>query len=239
MISTLDKIELYKKDTNVLCIFCFGSKVYGTDNKNSDDDFIIIVNDYFDTEDINIHCLTQEQFISQIKLHDIQALECLFLNDKYIVKYLQNFNRYFELNKQQLRVSISTICSNSWQKGKKKLTVMGDYEPYLAIKSIFHSLRILDFGIQIALHNKIINYSSSNFIFTDLLKLSEQYQREELWNVIDTKYRKLFNSRTTEFKLLCPKFIKKSINDKLVDLFKQYGLEHNSNLIKDIIKIIE
>ncbi len=73
-----------------------------------------------------------------------------------ILKMTNDLGITFKLDKTKLRVAISTIVSNSWVKGKKKLIVQGDYDLNLAIKSTFHSLRILDFGTQIAMEGKII-----------------------------------------------------------------------------------
>jgi hypothetical protein len=214
-------IEKYITDNNVLNIYQFGSRVYESHNKDSDYDYILIAKEYFDPKDINIHVHTIENFQQLLDNHDIQTLECYFLPDKYILKY--NYSNFtFILDKSKLRTSISTISSNSWVKGKKKLIVQGDYDVNLAIKSLYHSLRIINFGIQIALHGKIIDYTSYNYILTDLRKLAEQYQSVELWNAIDTKYRELYNKSRTHFKKLCPKE-----NNELYDLVKKYFIDNN------------
>ena len=200
----MNDIQKYIDDDNVLNIYPLGSRVYGSHTQDSDYDYILICWEYFDSMDINVHVYTVDQFKLALNNHDIQALECYYLPQDKIIKYKVTFNP-LEIDKSKLRTSISTITSNSWVKGKKKLIIAGDYDPYLAIKSIFHSLRILDFGIQIATSGYIENYGFVNFILTDLKKLAEQYQRDELWNVIDTKYRSMYNSKSSQFKGLCPK----------------------------------
>lgn len=123
-------------------------------------------------------------------------------------------------------------------KGKKKLVIVDDYDLNLGLKSTFHSLRILDYGIQIAEHNKIINYSSMNYILDDIVKLSKAYQRSELWEMIDVKYRKLFNSKSSLFKDLCPKDLNEANKRKaLENLFSKYGL-NNQDLINEILQIL-
>ncbi len=121
---------------------------------------------------------------------------------------------------------------------------MADYEKYLAVKSIFHSLRILDYGIQIAEENKIYDYSSSNYILEDLMILFTQYERNELWEVIETKYKKVFNQRKSTFKRLCPKptnHVQKK--DKLKLIFQEHGLYstkiQSPNLFDQIIEALE
>lgn len=236
--STIQKIKKYKNDINVLNIYQFGSRVYGTYHENSDYDYIIVVKDFFDSEDINIHVFTYSQFLNALTNGDIQALECYYSDPKFIHKKEVNFQ--FELNKFEFRKSISTITSNSYVKCKKKLIVTGDYDLNLALKSFFHSLRILDFGIQIATEGKIINYSSMNYIYNDIFKMSGSYQRDELWNAIDTKYREFYNKQGSKFKALCPKDLTQ-INKKadLEKLLKRNGINASGELISQIVNIFE
>ena len=222
---------------SILNIYKFGSHVYGTNDENSDEDYIVVAKEYFESKDINLHVFTVNQFQDQLNNCDIQMLECYFLTDLHILKEFHKFN--FILDKSKLRTAISTISSNSWVKGKKKLTVMGDYDVRLAIKSVFHSLRILDLGIQIAREGRIIDYSSSNFILDDLKRLANQFQHGELWQKIDEKYRKIFNSRSSEFKALAPKDMKE-INQKeeLKKVLNKHGVK-NDILTDEILSLFK
>ena len=236
------KIEDLIKDNNVLIIYRLGSHVYGTNNENSDEDFIVVAKEYFDSQNINIHVYTLEQYKLALANHDIQALECHFLPYKHVLKIKGDLGINFTLDKSKLRVSISTIASNSFVKGKKKLTVSGDYDVNLAIKSVFHSLRILDFGIQIASEGIISNYSSMNWLLDDLRKLSEQYQRDELWNAIETKYKKLFNNKSSQFKALAPKNLEeRDKKNKLLKLLNDSGLDSDGteDLADSIMEIFK
>jgi len=234
-------IATYLYDENVLNIYKFGSHVYGSNNAESDEDFIVVLRHYVESDDINIHHYTEANFQDALKRHDIQALECYFSDPKFALKETIKFN--FALEKSILRVAISTIASNSWVKGKKKLIVSGDYDLKLAIKSIFHSLRILDYGIQIASENKISNYSSMNWLLEDLWKLSHQFQREELWSAIDTKYRKIFNAKSSEFKSLAPKsqehIQQQNKRQEVIEVFKSHGIVFSDEIISKIMIIFE
>lgn len=202
----MENIQKYLNDDNVCAIYPLGSRVYGSYTDDSDYDYILVCWEHFDSEDINVHVYTVNQYKQALTNHEIQALECYFMHDDLIVKLDDTRHQEgFVLDKSKLRTSISTITSNSWVKGKKKLIVAGDYDPYLAIKSVFHSLRILDFGIQIANAGHIEDFSTMNWVLEDLKKMSTQYQRDELWSAIDTKYRSLYNNNSSRFKLLCPK----------------------------------
>lgn len=193
-----DNIE----NDNVLNIYQYGSHVYGNVTEHSDTDYILVVNEYFDNPSPSIQIYTKSQFQLALNNCEITALECFYLNESCILKETIKFEFKVDLNK--LRISLSTISNNSYVKCKKKLIISGDYEPYTAIKSMFHSLRILDFGIQILTEGKIINYGSMNWLFYELLGLMNLYQRDELWQIIDTRYRELFKKKKSEFKRLAP-----------------------------------
>lgn len=235
----MDNLTKYINDDNVLNIYVFGSRVYGTATPESDTDVIMVVKEWFDSIDINIHVYTVEQFQLLVNRHDIQAMECVFAPKEWVLKNKQYFSMPI-FSAPLLRVAISTIASNSWVKGKKKLVVAGDYDMHLAIKSIFHSLRILDFGIQIANTMSIQNFGSMNYILDDLKKMSQQYQREDLWMKIDDKYRKLFKSKSTEFKLLAPKDTsEKDVRAELVNILHKYSVKKDEEMMEEILNLIK
>jgi hypothetical protein len=90
-------------------------------------------------------------------------------NFAIIKKYPMNFI----IKENSLRHNISHYSSNSYAKSKKKIQ-QGDY--YLGIKSLFHSLRMVDFGIQVSKNNSI-NFQSCNHIWEDLI--SKKWEWEE------------------------------------------------------------
>jgi hypothetical protein len=227
---------------NPLNLYRFGSHVYGTNHEGSDEDFIQVTLEKEITDNINIHSFTVTEFQSMLNNHDIEILECYFLPEEFKLKETyKEFTLSLDLGK--LRVSISTITSNSWVKGKKKLTVMGDYDKYTAIKSIFHSIRILGLGIQIATHQRIIDYTEYKWLFQDLMKLASQYDYIELWEKIDAKYRSLFKELSSQFKQLCPKnnIPQQQLKEKLIQLFKDnhcYSKEViDSGLINQLVQL--
>ena len=180
----LKQIELNPK--LVFNIYPYGSEVYGTLKPQSDRDYIMVLKQEepeIQLEKIgllsqkvkqlgtyNVTCYSPTKFQEILTEHNPAALECYYLpkTDKY-ESYLFDFH----LNIEKLRRSFATVSSNSWVKCKKKMEQGDDY---LGKKSLFHALRILDFGIQIA-ENKQINfrkpYALSNSTF------------ENLWQEID------------------------------------------------------
>lgn len=91
---------------------------------------------------------------------------------------------------------------------KKKLIISGDYDKKAALKSIFHSIRILKFGSQIARTSIIHDYHESNWLWVELCKLGEQYDADILWEKINARYKEVFNKTSSEFKALAPKDMK-------------------------------
>ena len=164
-----EKLNLNLDD--VWNIYPYGSRVYSCYNEYSDYDYIIVYKQSFlpsgsfkdnaiSSEDYTIQgtCYSRGGFIDAINNYQMPALEAIFLPDEKIVK--KTFN--FKLNKfeeKQFVKKVITLASASWHNAI--LSYKDDNHPYVS-KNIFHALRILDFGVQIKNHGKIINYSSMN-----------------------------------------------------------------------------
>lgn len=190
---------------DLLSVFPYGSRVYGTANENSDYDFIVVSrdgsakNDFAVTqENLSCHFYDETSFQEQLSKHKISALECFFLPPGKLELNKKNF--IFKLNLETLRSSISEKASHSWVKSKKKFEVEKDKDVYIAKKSLFHSFRIIDFGTQIASQGKIVNYSSCNDLWEDIYT-----DPSEQWDTYKEKYQELFNARMTEFRKFAPK----------------------------------
>lgn len=191
----------------------YGSFVYGTNDEFSDRDYICVIEDTdiiqedefqikFDNCDYMF--IKESKFINDIKNHDITALECIFLSNNMFVGDNDRFLKEFEYDENKLRASISSVCSNSWVKAKKKLTIEKDFDFRKAIKSLFHSIRIFDFGIQIANNRKIIDYSSCSDLWIN--ELSKETSTD--WNYYKEKYKPIWNRKHSEFVKLAKKEIK-------------------------------
>lgn len=183
----------------ILKIYLYGSRVYKCHNELSDYDYIAVVDSdddelYYSVNDETNNCnytvYSHGKFIKRIKEHHISALECIFQQEE------DPYRMYFELNYELLRREISAVSSNSYGKCRKKLR---DGEYYIGKKSLFHSLRIIDVGIQIAEYGKIIDYSSSN----DLLKKIMEIDSND-WSVFQKNFQHIFNERKSKFKILAP-----------------------------------
>lgn len=214
--------NIFKKidKDNIVAAYNYGSVVYGTNTEKSDVDIILVVhavtpevsnlinehkNSKSDKLNIDIQAYTKEEFIQKIHEHEISILECLFLPEKD--KLIENIKWDFHLKLPLLRKSISEKASNSWVKAKKKLIVEKDYNPYIGLKSAWHSLRILNFGIQIATYGKIVNYAVTNELFQPILSCKS-------WEELNSKYKAVFNETSSRFKAVAPKEVNSSIKLK-------------------------
>lgn len=197
MIPTTEQVIQRSKihPNKVKCIYIFGSRVYGTSTYDSDWDFIMVANNSVSNQEIrsgdfNIHIITPDEFSKLLNQHHPGALECYFAPKEF--KLMENLKFDFKLNIATLRHSLSHISSNSWVKAKKKLA---QKEYYIGVKSLFHSLRIPMFGIQLAKTGKIYDFSCANKIWTTISTNSDWK-----WDELDIEFRVLRNQILTDFR---------------------------------------
>jgi predicted nucleotidyltransferase len=184
-------------------IVLYGSWVYGTNTKDSDVDLQVIVpNGYsfepsklINTRSVDVHVHTFDEFKDALDNHEPYAVESYF-TDKVVKK--GNMPK-FELDKAKLRSTFSEKASNSWIKAKKKLIVPESRDEWIAKKSLFHSLRILDFGIQLATYKTIANFATMNEVLDQLRGMPAD------WEIINAEFKPMYNELSTEFRKVCPK----------------------------------
>jgi len=187
--------------SKIVGIYAFGSITYGTQTETSDSDYVVIVDmieDYIQYEsiDIDIHIVSINHYKALLDKHDIMSLEVYF-NPYPIMK----FEIDFTIDLIKLRHSISSVVSNSWVKAKKKC-ILENEDSWIGVKSCFHAIRILDFGIQIAKYGKIVSYTNTTPLWFDILKMVDNDV-----NMIDIMnyYKPQQNANATIFKKLAPK----------------------------------
>lgn len=160
--------------TTIVGICEFGSTVYGTTTESSDRDYVVIVDNpnithrQYTSINLDIHILSVEVYRQMLEDCDILALEVHF-NPNHIKEYRLDI----VLNQDKLRRSISSTVSNSWVKAKKKVILAGE-NSHIGYKSLFHSIRILDFGIQIATHGKIFDFHSKTYVWSQIMEFVQQ-----------------------------------------------------------------
>lgn len=180
-------------------IYIYGSIVYKTSDNKSDVDMIVVANNSVENIEVNngkynFHIITPDKFQNMLLQHHPVAIECIMAPREFIL--MEKIDFKFNLKINILRHSFSHISSNSYVKCKKKLEQGDDYIGY---KSLFHSIRIPMFGIQIANFGKIKDFSIANDIYRQIF--SKKWSQDE----IDNTFRPIRNSVMSEFRKITTK----------------------------------
>ena len=197
--TSMSKEQIFKIALNV---YHYGSFVYGTFQKEiSDYDYIVIIPDkfsdldkeQFETDDCQYSFYTQSTWQEKLNNNDVDAIETYFLPQEFIIKETVKFQT--EIKKEKIRENFSKTASNSFVKCKKKLIVEKDFAPRVGKKSLWHSLRIIDFGTQILKYGKIKDYTSTNYLYDEIVNYEDNN-----WKYYKEKYQQLYNKMKTEFR---------------------------------------
>ena len=195
----------------ILGIYVYGSRVYGHTHPDSDLDYAIVISNeaaiwkdgmkqyvQFESHDLDMHIMSENYYKQLLKEHDIMALEMF-----YAIEPIKKYEAEFTLNLAQLRKSVSSIANNSWVKAKKKIN-LEDEDSKIGLKSLYHSFRIIDFGIQLARDGKIWRFDYRGPVHDS--------DRENIinpsWEYWNTKLKPEHNKRMSDFRILAPKEIK-------------------------------
>lgn len=178
----------------------FGSQVYGTALPDSDLDFIAVFPDNIAISEselvfgnVNIQTLTLVELQARLDAHQINALEAYFVPESPLPALCS-----FTLSLPVLRHSLAQKASHSFVKAKKKLTVEHAYRT--GWKSLFHSLRILTFGIELAQTGVLANFSAANAYWDELWEA-----QETRWDILQPRWQPVYNALSSEFRRLAPK----------------------------------
>lgn len=189
---------------DVLCLYEYGSVVYGCRTSFSDFDYIMVVSDdcHVDEENIKIdnidlNIYRDSQWFELCNQSKIACLECYSLRfgnyNNHILKEEKGY--IVNLNLVSIRKSVSSIASNAWSKAHKKLVVEEDYSPYIAKKSLWHCVRVILFGIDLCKYGYIKDFTLANEYYPDIV-LSDSND----WLYFKTKYKPVLNKLQTEFR---------------------------------------
>lgn len=190
--------------TDVLLIVPYGSVVYGTTTPTSDRDYIGVSESFynfseFKTDQGDITWYSRQAFQQKLDEQEISVIEAFFTTP--VFGDVSGFT--YTVDKEKLRESVSKKCSNSWVKAKKKITLPNE-DTYIGIKSLYHSFRMFEFGIELAKTGKISKFGAGNYIWKELLDCKDKW---EDWDFLYEKFKTRHNAKSSEFKLVCPKKI--------------------------------
>lgn len=195
-------LEHYGLKSQSVLLFPYGSRFYGTASDKSDYDYMAVLlekktpvqtGEEYRHGDTNVHIYTRNDWQHQLNEHKVHTLEAYFLPEGVCKTNFQ-----FNLDLKKLRHTLSEKASHSYVKAKKKIDKEKDF--YVGWKSLFHSIRILTFGKQIAEMGRITDYGAANHHWFDILK-NPHYE----WEYFQKKYKPIYNDLATEFRKVTPK----------------------------------
>jgi hypothetical protein len=219
MIELIQSIVEKHTKNKIIAIIPYGSSVY-CNKKPSDYDFIVIVDNSFASQDIHnrtdidISIIDKKLFIEHITLNKVRALELLYTpfetNNFFIIpefkSELINYRKNI-ISPQKIRENFSKTTSNSYVKAKKNLIIQSDYDYMSSLKSLWHSIRIANFGIQMV-SNKNVNFQSCNDLYIEIQNTYQEYNnddKEKMWQKLHEKFKPIYNKVHSELKSKCPK----------------------------------
>lgn len=165
---------------------------------------------------MDITVYTIKSFKKLLNLFDHHILECVSLG------YSENYSKFILLEKEKIempkindlycvRKSISERINHSYVKFKKKLLVENG-EELIGKKSLWHSIRLGMFGIQVIKYGYIKDYSCCNQYYQDIVLNSypenyekKNYTNEEIFKLYEEKYKRLTKELESEIRKLAPK----------------------------------
>ncbi len=167
---------------DVLNIYPYGSRVYGTANEHSDHDFIIVTKgallksggfrqNAISSKDRKIQGVLYSRggFIDALNNYEIGALECMSLDPSLIVLNKWPFKPQ-KWNDKELVKNIIKKSSASWHVAEMQAK---NEDEYYAKKGIYHALRILMFGQQLKEYKKIVDFKVANKMVDELNLIDE------------------------------------------------------------------
>lgn len=144
-------------------IYLYGSRIYGTHKISSDYDIMVVASTLEPKEikdpEYNIHIKTTDFFYDSLTNYKMVALECVFAPPSAIFKETFDYRKDFLIKDGKLKKSVLSQSHDSWMKGKFKIN---DGDITRGTKSLFHSIRMLMFAIQLIENGKITDFSEAN-----------------------------------------------------------------------------
>lgn len=211
-------IEDMKKDAGL--VVERGSAIYGTTTMYSDSDRLYVVPDKYkealstyeghiaqahgtdyDSRELDMEFIALSDFQERLNNFDVMAVEAMCAPYWALIHFDRSVCdiKLPKLDPWKVRQSFTAVASNSWAKAHKKLTVKKDYDLYKGQKSLFHSLRILMFAIQLCEVGYLVNYAEANPIWWEI------YGHPMKWVEYKKKYKPLYNALRSKLVRLAPK----------------------------------
>ena len=186
---------------DVIAIYPYGSQVYGTATAESDHDFIIVMkssmlasgafrDNAISNADWSVQGVVYSRggFKDAINNYEIGALECLSLDSSQVI-----LNKWkFEVGRWDEKAMVKAIIKKASDSRHLSNMQSKSGNKDRAIKSMFHSLRILHFGLQLKEHKKIVDFQECNGMYEEFMALNpEDFDSRNYFDFFDELLKKL------------------------------------------------
>jgi predicted nucleotidyltransferase len=171
-----------KIEEDILAIYPYGSRVYGTASETSDYDYIVVTKGAFlksgafkqnaissDDRKIQAVLYSRTGFIDALNNYEMGVIECIFLDSSQVLLSKWPF-RIQKWDAKEMVDKVIQKASASWHIASRQSK---DGFKAIAKKGIFHSLRILMFGLQLKEYQTIYNYSEANELKSEMDSIPE------------------------------------------------------------------
>lgn len=173
-------------EEEIVCVFPYGSQIYGTASMYSDHDYILVAknsmlnsgafkNNAVSSSDYTIQgtLYSRGGFQDAINNYEMPAMECLSLEPEQVLlkKWPFKVNRWD--NSDMVKKVIERASASRHIADKQAKT--GDFGEFKdrAKRGMFHALRILMFGEQLKEHQKIVDFSAANDLHTRMMAIDD------------------------------------------------------------------
>lgn len=158
------------QDGSVRAAFRVGSRVYGTHGPYSDHDYVVVLSDPRQNQDllfaegVNITLHGGATFEAALCEGSVFAFEALCAPPEHRLKEpVPPF--VYKLDRKKLCDSAVSRSTSDYEKAKKRF----DEEGQASRKKLFHSIRVPLFALQIARTGKIEDFGAANEIFEEIM----------------------------------------------------------------------
>ena len=159
----LEKISKSFKLTqsDILNVYVVGSRLWGTAQKDSDWDLVVVVKIWagkpadMHSGLLDAHILSKDQFLEGLLMHNFRLITCINTPDHCKLKETVHFGKDFALNKIKLKESFFQENERDMRVAEKH-AMKGKVDT--ATKICVHTLRLLMIGEQICSEGRIVDF---------------------------------------------------------------------------------
>lgn len=178
----------------ILSVFPYGSRIYGTANQFSDHDYIIVAKSTIPSGAFRDNAVSNKDytiqgtlysragFIDAINNYDMPAMECLSLakEEAILSKWPFKVTKWDEKEMAKKVIQKASASRHIADKNAKH-----DHREQ-SKKGMFHALRILYFGLQLKEHQKIVNFSECNDLYKKIMEIdADDFDTRDWYGLFD------------------------------------------------------